>query len=408
MAIRGKNMGDVKQSNRYAILQLLHQEGGMSRKQLAARLNLTPAAITLIVNDMIADRIVREGDVLSKQGSAGRREILVEISNDVYAAGLSINIDNVLVSVTDPAGHLVAAHSDALPQGGAEAVLKELAGRVLDVLHSARIAQERVIGLGVAVRGTVDPELGVSQNSYGIWEETNVPVRALLGALLPFPVSVDNNVRSLANAEQFLSQYASIESMLFVRCEYGIGAAITLEHHAYAGYQNRSAELGHIHVAGQKLLCRCGQRGCLETIASGNAMLTRARAVFSAKETPVLYALAGGSAENVTLDSLLDAARRGDAGAGRVVELGISSFAQVLCASGKLLDVQTIVLYGRIFQNAFYTERLRAEMMAIDARVAEQTTVSRMNLELDALAAPVQAVRAYFRCGGKAAEAAEN
>ena len=79
-------MSDIKISNRSAILRLLHEEGAMSRKQIAARLKLTPATITVIINELMSEGILVEGISVPNAGAAGRREVMVEISRSKHVA----------------------------------------------------------------------------------------------------------------------------------------------------------------------------------------------------------------------------------------------------------------------------------------------------------------------------------
>ena len=91
MSYKGDNLMSVKRTNRSAALHALQEKGAMSRKRLAQSMNLTPAAITKIVGEMISDGLLFEGEILSS-GGAGRREILVEI-NAKRACGLGILIN---------------------------------------------------------------------------------------------------------------------------------------------------------------------------------------------------------------------------------------------------------------------------------------------------------------------------
>ena len=81
MSYQGDNLMSVKRSNRSAALSILHAKGAMSRKRLAENMHLTPAAITKIVGEMIADGLLVEGEMLSSNG-AGRREILIDRTHD--------------------------------------------------------------------------------------------------------------------------------------------------------------------------------------------------------------------------------------------------------------------------------------------------------------------------------------
>ena len=98
MPIIGNNMVSVKRKNRSAALRLLQEEGSMSRKRLAEKLGLTPAAITKIAGEMLAEGLLREGDTLPT-GSAGRREILMELNPRSFCAlGILINLRQAIVS----------------------------------------------------------------------------------------------------------------------------------------------------------------------------------------------------------------------------------------------------------------------------------------------------------------------
>ena len=95
MSYKGDNLMSVKRTNRSAALRALHEKGAMSRKRLAESMNLTPAAITKIVGEMISDGLISEGEMLSS-GNAGRREILIDI-NTTSACGLGVLVYRLLV-----------------------------------------------------------------------------------------------------------------------------------------------------------------------------------------------------------------------------------------------------------------------------------------------------------------------
>ena len=98
MPFTGDNMMSVKRNNRSAALRLLHEEGSISRKHMAQKLGLTPAAITKIVGEMMGEGLLREGNTVPS-GNAGRREILVELnSHSRCALGVLINLRQAILS----------------------------------------------------------------------------------------------------------------------------------------------------------------------------------------------------------------------------------------------------------------------------------------------------------------------
>ena len=153
MSYKGDNLMSVKRTNRSVALRALHEKGAMSRKRLAECMNLTPAAITKIVGEMISDGLIFEGEMLTS-GNAGRREILIDI-NKTSACGLGvlINLRHAILSATWLDGSVIFSEEIAIPANApADETARHLAARLLELLDNNGIKRERVVGLGIAVR----------------------------------------------------------------------------------------------------------------------------------------------------------------------------------------------------------------------------------------------------------------
>ena len=133
----GTNMTDIKIANRSAILRLLHESGGMSRKQIAARLKLTPATITVIINELMSEGILEEGISIPNAGSAGRREVLVEISRSKHVAlGLALGVGQAKFAAVNLHGEKIYEETICLPQDlTLQYVVEEVAGRIRAVIE---------------------------------------------------------------------------------------------------------------------------------------------------------------------------------------------------------------------------------------------------------------------------------
>ena len=108
-------MMGVKRTNRSAALRILHERGSMSRKRLSETIKLTPAAITKIVGEMIAEGLLTEGSMLPGSG-AGRREVMVELNSRARAAlGIFINLREAIVSAAWLDGAVIFSESFTLP-----------------------------------------------------------------------------------------------------------------------------------------------------------------------------------------------------------------------------------------------------------------------------------------------------
>ena len=115
MPYQGDNLISVKRGNRSAALGILHEKGAMSRKRLAEHMNLTPAAITKIVGEMLEEGLLLEGEILQSSG-AGRREILIDLNPEAAVAlGVLINLRQAIVSAVRLDGSVIFAEESELP-----------------------------------------------------------------------------------------------------------------------------------------------------------------------------------------------------------------------------------------------------------------------------------------------------
>ena len=214
---------------------------------------------------------------------------------------------------------------------------------------------------------------------------------------------MSNNVRALFAAQMFKSRDDDLSSQFFLRCEYGIGASLSINGRIWRGSSEQCAEIGHIPVIkrGGKP-CSCGKSGCLETIASPTAILDGARAMLSPEKTPVLWNICKGrDASALTIDDVFSAAQNGDEEIAKLVETAITALAAALKSVIYTLDPGKLVLYGRMFENPYYLTKLMAEMReGVDSRHNVPIEKSRYNQTLENSAAGLLMVEKFFELGG--------
>ena len=214
---------------------------------------------------------------------------------------------------------------------------------------------------------------------------------------------MENNVRSLLAAQMFLSRDENEGSQFFLRCGYGIGAALSIDGRIWHGVTAQCAEIGHIPVIrrGGKP-CHCGKSGCLETIASPGAIQEEARAILSPEQTPLLWqTFRDRSAQELSVFDVLTAAGNGDAGASAIVDQAIQALGSAIKALIYLVDPGKIILYGSLFEDPYYLSRLSSELQeGVDLRHAVEIGKSRYNMQLEDTAACLLAVQDFMANGG--------
>ena len=404
MQYRGDNLMSVKRTNRSAALWILHRHGAMSRKRLAENMGLTPAAITKIVGEMISEGLLSEGEML-QTGGAGRREILINLNPEAgIALGVLINLRQVLLSAVRLDGQVLFSEEIAIkPHADADTLIPDVGRRLMAAAEQNRITREKIIGLGIAVRGICSADGELVVNSFGALLQENVPLRARLAEITGLPCVMANNVRALFAAEMFFSKEDAGGSQFFLRCEYGIGAALSIGGEIWHGVTEQCAEIGHIPVVrrGGKP-CSCGKSGCLETIASPGAIREDALNALSPTGTPILWKISERKgADRLLLSDIFTAAQNGDAVIAGIVDRAAEALAYALKCVIYLVDPGKIVLYGRMFEEPYYLSRLMAEMQeGVDSGHSVEVEKSAWNQQLEKKAAGLVAVEEYFNQGG--------
>jgi predicted NBD/HSP70 family sugar kinase len=245
--------------------------------------------------------------------------------------GVIIDLDGELVRLggagIDPVV-MVRMLSDTAP----ETVVQELATLRNELLTLASDLPGPVVGLGVAVGGHVDSDAGQVHFSPNLgWEA--VPFGALLEQAAGLEaVIVENDAKYLAVAEQLFGDGVGRRSFAVVKVRSGVSCGLVLDHEVSRGATGLAGELGHFVFEPSGNPCRCGGRGCLETIASRNAMLGAVRA-------------AGGPSLD-TVEALADLAREGDPVAVTAIKRAGEALGRGLAMLLNLLNLELVMLYA--------------------------------------------------------------
>ncbi|MBR0081149.1 MAG: ROK family transcriptional regulator [Clostridia bacterium] len=403
MRYEGDNMAGVRRGNRAAVLQCLRHSGGLSRKRLSEQLGLTPAALTNIAAELIDEGLVVESGAVPS-GAVGRREITLELYPFARCAlGVHLGLGSAILSAVWLNGEVLFSETVPLPLGApAEETVRKLSERLLALAAENGISRERMLGVGVAVRGAIREDGRTVQSSFDTLDAKNFPICDRFEAYTGLKATLSNNVRALFAAEMFLAGGDAPESAFFLRCEAGIGAAVSVEDRIWFGAHRMCAEIGHIPVIrrGGKP-CHCGKSGCLETIASPTAIREDAQLSLSPVGTPLLWQLCGGERKRVTTALVLDAARGGDHGASQIVDRAVHALGDALKSAIYLLDPAKILLYGDIFEHPYYLSRLTSEMdYGMDPAHTAPIEKSRYNGKLEDKAAGILVAEQFLKNGG--------
>jgi predicted NBD/HSP70 family sugar kinase len=325
MAIRPTARTDA---NRSAVLAHLGAQGPTSRADLARALAVSPALMTQLTKELLAEGLVVELDHSPSQGGRPARMLGLATSAG-RAIGVKVVADHVAFVEVGLDGGVLRSASEPF-DASAATVLTDLS--LLLERFVAGGGDVPVLGIGVGVPGTVDRQgNGVVDSTQLGWNQ--VPVGSTLRRELGLPVLVENNVNALAMAERLYGVGRRHQSFLVVTIGTGVGAGIVVDGVVLRGSGGGAGEIGHTPVLEDGPLCTCGNTGCLEAIVGEHAL------VASARRRGFVGARAGISEVRAAADG-------GDAAAAALFSEAGHLLGRTLAGIVQTLDPEVVILLG--------------------------------------------------------------
>lgn len=330
MSRSGGSQSGLRAANRARVLHALHG-GELVQAELARRTGLSPATISTLVRDL-----VDEGRVdVSRTISRGRRARSVRLSR---RAGVAVGIDfgrtHIRVAAADLAHRVIAEREVAIRRGADAQTSVDIGAKLYrEMLADVGVPDDIVVSVGIGIPGPIDHRSGEVGSTTILPEWVGVRPGDLVASRLERPVLIENDANLGALAEVTWGAAREAENIIYVKMATGIGAGLVLGSRPYHGHVGMAGELGHITVREDGLVCRCGNRGCLETVASGEAILALLRP---------------GRGPELTLGGVVELVTAGDVAAVRVVGDAGRHVGRMLAMVCNVLDPAVIVVGGTL------------------------------------------------------------
>lgn len=267
----------MKSVNKSIILNKIRTDGPISRAQIAKEAKLTPPTVSSNVKELIEQGIVKESELGESLG--GRKPTMLLIDQQAfYVIGVDAGPTTIKCILSDLSGKVLKRASSKLTtpitnQQFVE-ILKASIHAILRDISSVMLG--KVIGIGVAMHGVVDVETGISLFSPNLGL-IDIPIKKQLEKEFELDVKVENDARAMALGESWFGDHGELSSMLAVNLGRGVGAGLVIQGKLYHGAQDIAGEIGHMMIDPRGNLCECGNHGCLQTFATGPAIVQMAQ-----------------------------------------------------------------------------------------------------------------------------------
>lgn len=282
-----------------------------------------------------------------------------------FVIGVDLGGTKILTALAGMEGHVMAEVKLPTEAGGGQPhVLGQIVRSVEQVLAVAKVTPEQVRGLALGAPGPLDTKLGIIHFAPNLdWHD--VPIRQVLEQRLSIPVLLDNDANLAALGEHVYGAGRGEANMVYITVSTGIGGGLILDGRLYRGFADGAGEIGHMTVLPDGPLCGCGNRGCLEALASGTAIARDARDLAACGRGEQILAAAGGELTNITAITVATAAAAGDTVAASIIAQAVRYLGIGIANIINLLNPSLVVLGGGVMGiGELVWQNLRLEFQA--------------------------------------------
>lgn len=326
--------------NRSAILEIIRRESPIARTTIAQRLGVSLPTVMRIVDSLIDEGFVRAHG--KTEWSGGRRRPLLEFNADGYVV-LGVDMggtEKMYGAVSEIGGNIInEVYIDRQGVSGEECY--RLLTKLIDtLLASPGLKGRKVRGIGVGAPGITHHRDGIVKWAYALnWKD--FPLKNRLAKRYKLPITVDNDVNLAALGEHWFGAGQNIQNMVMIVDGAGIGAGIVIDGTLYRGSREASGEIGHMIPGSEFLGKSFSDFGGLESVASGTAMIEKARAVLKSRR-------GASNLNHLRADDIFESAQRGEKWASSIISEVVDYLAIAVANLSVSFDPELIVLGGGV------------------------------------------------------------
>lgn len=328
---------ETREHNERLVLATIYDAGRVSRAEVARVTGLTRTTVSDVTEGLIAQGLCAE--VGRGPSTGGKAPILLEVPDEArLLVGVDLGDRVFTAALVNLRGEIIDRLDVPSEDADGEDALELAVDLIAGIVNRAR---GPILGIGIGAPGLVDRGVGtVIQAVKRDWRQ--LPLASIVAERFNLPVHVANDAQAAGLAEHVFGARRGL-NLITVKVGQGIGAGLVLNGELFEGDGFGAGEIGHTVVDPDGELCRCGRRGCLETVASARAILDK---------------LSAACGRQIGLDEAVAMFKAGDADAKRIVLEAAAQLGGALAAIVGMLHVRRIVLAGTMV--AFGDEWLAA------------------------------------------------
>jgi len=333
------------------IVRNVYLHGPLTMAEIMKGLKISAPTLQNLIDELQEDEIIHILGSGSSKG--GRRPNLYGLRKDALYV-LSIDIGNYItrMALFDSNNKKVTRIKELpLELKNNISIIDRIYDFAFDMIKGTGVDESRIVGVGIDMPGLVESEKGINHTVLNF----NKPLRELFAEKFNKHIAIENDTQSKALAEFYFGKARGKQNVLVLHLGWGIGMGMILNGKPYTGARGFSGEFAHIPMADERgYLCRCGKRGCLETVTSGEALTRLASKAIEKGEMTLIKEMAHNKIKNITPDLILKTAKKGDQFAISIISKIGFDLGKGIASLIQILNPEMIILGGPLAKAGSY------------------------------------------------------
>lgn len=329
-------LGWLRERNRQRVLESLREQGKTSQAGIARATGLSRTTVSSVVAELKDSGLVFEVDAVEARAPdqrGGRPGVLLVLQDSSRAViGIDFGHSHVQVALADLAHNVLAERLCRLDVDRRAADALDAAARMVEeVLVEANVPRSAVIRAGIGIPGPVDRERGTVGSATILPGWLGLRIASEMVGRLGLPVEIENDANCGALAELTWGAGRDCSNFAYIKAATGIGAGLVIDGRLLHGASGTAGEIGHTTLDEGGALCYCGNRGCLETVASGPA---------------ILHLVGQGQTGTQTLERVIELAGQGDVRCRRAISDAGREIGVAVAGLCNLINPERVIVGG--------------------------------------------------------------
>ena len=333
------------------VLQHIQENSPVDKSGIASALGISLMTVNKIVNRLLEKSIIVQCG--KQEGGSGRRSDLFKFNPDLFLSiGLDIDEERIMLGAVDSDGVPISQQEymyerDQDRQGSAENIIMSIEKYSSDFMKQNSLLPEAVAAIGVAPHGIIDTENGRCLLGTHLGGIIDLNLREELESVFGVPVYVNDPARALAYYERKYGHGREVDNFIYIFMDKGVGSGIVIDGKIHLGASGMAGEIGHLIVAENGERCKCGNYGCLETVASVGSIIRQVKKGIQDGVMTKILDFCDGSVDNLDLSVLKEAADNNDKFALNILDSIGSNLGKAVSVLINLFNPELILLGGQ-------------------------------------------------------------